>query len=70
MEKTAMFAGGCFWCMVEPFEKLIGVKDVRVGYSGGTNKNPTFEDVCQEDIYILWLQNYLMRMSCILNETS
>ena len=49
MEKTAMFAGGCFWCMVEPFEKLIGVKDVRVGYSGGKNKNPTFEDVCQED---------------------
>ena len=49
MEKTAMFAGGCFWCMVEPFENLIGVNDVRVGYSGGIIKNPTFEDVCKED---------------------
>ena len=45
--------------MVEPFEKLIGVKDVRVGYSGGTNKNPTFEDVVKKIINILWLQNYL-----------
>ncbi|MDU4862101.1 MAG: peptide-methionine (S)-S-oxide reductase MsrA [Terrisporobacter othiniensis] len=49
MEKTAMFAGGCFWCMVEPFEKLKGVKEVKVGYSGGTNKNPTFEIVSNED---------------------
>lgn len=49
MEKTAMFAGGCFWCMVEPFEKLNGVKEVKVGYSGGTNKNPTFQIVSKED---------------------
>lgn len=49
MEKTAMFAGGCFWCMVEPFEKIKGVKDIKVGYSGGSNKNPTFETVCEED---------------------
>lgn len=48
MEKTAMFAGGCFWCMVEPFEKLRGVREVKVGYSGGTNKNPTFQFVTEE----------------------
>lgn len=49
MDKTAMFAGGCFWCMVEPFEKIKGVKNVKVGYSGGSSKNPTFERVCEED---------------------
>ncbi|MDN6730849.1 MAG: peptide-methionine (S)-S-oxide reductase, partial [Atopostipes suicloacalis] len=34
MEK-AMFAGGCFWCMVEPFDKRPGIKEVLSGYSGG-----------------------------------
>ena len=49
MMKTAMFAGGCFWCMVEPFEKIKGVNEVKVGYSGGENKNPTFEEVSRDD---------------------
>ena len=41
----AYFGGGCFWCMVEAFEKKIGVKEVISGYSGGTTENPTYEDV-------------------------
>lgn len=43
--KTATFAGGCFWCMEPPFEKLDGVVDVISGYSGGTVENPTYEEV-------------------------
>ena len=42
---TATFAGGCFWCMDAPFEKLSGVKDVISGYAGGFVKNPTYEEV-------------------------
>jgi len=41
----ALFAGGCFWCMEEVFEKKNGVKEVISGYSGGTTENPTYEDV-------------------------
>ena len=41
----ATFAGGCFWCMVEPFEKLPGVLSVTSGYAGGTKVNPTYEEV-------------------------
>jgi len=41
----ATFAGGCFWCMVPPFEKLQGVTSVISGYSGGEKKNPTYEQV-------------------------
>ena len=41
----AYFAGGCFWCMEEAFEKKNGVKEVISGYSGGTTENPTYEDV-------------------------
>lgn len=41
----AIFAGGCFWCMEGPFEKLPGVKAVTSGYTGGTTKNPTYEEV-------------------------
>jgi peptide-methionine (S)-S-oxide reductase len=41
----ATFAGGCFWCMVEPFEKLPGVVSVASGYTGGTKVNPTYEEV-------------------------
>lgn len=41
----ATFAGGCFWCVENPFEKLNGVKAVVSGYSGGSEKNPTYEAV-------------------------
>ena len=41
----AYFAGGCFWCMEESFEKLDGVKEVISGYSGGTTTNPTYKEV-------------------------
>jgi peptide methionine sulfoxide reductase msrA/msrB len=43
--KVATFAGGCFWCMEPPFEKLPGVSKVISGYTGGTTKNPTYKDV-------------------------
>jgi peptide-methionine (S)-S-oxide reductase len=42
---TAIFAGGCFWCMEPPFEKLKGVVSVHSGYTGGVTKNPTYEEV-------------------------
>ncbi len=41
----ATFAGGCFWCMEPPFEKLPGVEAVISGYAGGTEINPTYEEV-------------------------
>ncbi len=41
----AYFAGGCFWCMEESFEKLNGVEEVISGYSGGITKNPTYKEV-------------------------
>ena len=44
MEK-ATFAGGCFWCMEDPFEKLNGVVEVIVGYTSGHKENPTYEEV-------------------------
>lgn len=43
--ETATFAGGCFWCMEPPFEKLEGVSEVISGYTGGTKTNPTYEEV-------------------------
>ncbi|MBC7801692.1 MAG: peptide-methionine (S)-S-oxide reductase MsrA [Gemmatimonadaceae bacterium] len=43
--KTAVFAGGCFWCMVGPFQQLPGVTQVIAGYTGGTVVNPTYEQV-------------------------
>ena len=43
--ETATFAGGCFWCMEAPFEKMDGVIDVVSGYTGGTLENPTYEQV-------------------------
>ncbi len=42
---TATFAGGCFWCMEHPFDSLDGVVSVTSGYTGGTRKNPTYEEV-------------------------
>jgi peptide-methionine (S)-S-oxide reductase len=41
----ATFAGGCFWCMEPPFEKLDGVVSVTSGYTGGHKKNPAYEEV-------------------------
>ncbi len=43
----ATFAGGCFWCMEPPFDSLSGVVETIVGYSGGKEKNPTYEQVWQ-----------------------
>ncbi|OCT14465.1 methionine sulfoxide reductase [Paenibacillus pectinilyticus] len=44
----ATFAGGCFWCMVTPFESLPGIISVVSGYIGGHTSNPTYEEVCSE----------------------
>ena len=46
--KKAIFAGGCFWCMVKPFDSYDGVKRVVVGYTGGNIVNPTYEQVCSK----------------------
>ena len=47
--KKAYFAGGCFWCMEESFDKVDGVIKSISGYSGGHLKNPTYEDVIYKD---------------------
>lgn len=41
----ATFAGGCFWCMVSPFEELPGIHGIVSGYMGGQTANPTYEQV-------------------------
>ena len=41
----ATFAGGCFWCMEPPFDKLDGVQEVIAGYTGGETEDPTYEEV-------------------------
>lgn len=43
--KTATFAGGCFWCMEPPFDKIEGVVSTTSGYIGGRTKNPSYEEV-------------------------
>ncbi|MCL6604909.1 MAG: peptide-methionine (S)-S-oxide reductase MsrA [Paenibacillus sp.] len=43
--EQAMFAGGCFWCMVTPFEDLPGIQGIVSGYTGGHTDNPTYEEV-------------------------
>lgn len=44
-QAKAVFAGGCFWCMEEAFEKVEGVVSVTSGYMGGQKTNPTYEEV-------------------------
>lgn len=43
--EKATFAGGCFWCMVKPFDQWDGIHSVISGYMGGHVENPTYEDV-------------------------
>jgi peptide-methionine (S)-S-oxide reductase len=43
--ETATFAGGCFWCMESPFDKLEGVISTTSGYTGGHKKDPTYKEV-------------------------
>lgn len=44
--QKATFAAGCFWGVQKSFDSLKGVKKTTVGYTGGTTKNPTYEQVC------------------------
>ena len=44
-QETAIFAGGCFWCMEPPFDKLNGVISTTSGYTAGHKKNPTYREV-------------------------
>ncbi|MFC6206911.1 peptide-methionine (S)-S-oxide reductase MsrA [Levilactobacillus tongjiangensis] len=43
--ETAIFAGGCFWCMVQPFDTQPGIQSVISGYTGGHTVNPTYAEV-------------------------
>ncbi|GAE24453.1 peptide methionine sulfoxide reductase MsrA [Halalkalibacter wakoensis JCM 9140] len=43
--EKATFAGGCFWCMVQPFDELPGIVKVESGFMGGHIKQPTYEEV-------------------------
>lgn len=45
MIEKATFAGGCFWCMVKPFDTWNGIHKVTSGYMGGHIENPTYEQV-------------------------
>lgn len=47
-KEIATFAGGCFWCMVEPFDQRPGIHRVVSGYTGGHVENPTYEQVCSD----------------------
>lgn len=44
--ETAVFGGGCFWCLEAVFQRLPGVKSVESGYTGGRVENPTYKQVC------------------------
>ncbi len=56
--KTAMFAGGCFWCVEADLEKAVGVVSVVSGYAGGTNENPTYENYDEAGHREVVLVNY------------
>lgn len=47
-QEQATFAGGCFWCMVTPFEEQPGIISVVSGYMGGHTVNPTYKEVCTD----------------------
>jgi len=44
--QTAVFGGGCFWCLEAIFLQINGVKSVQSGYAEGSNENPTYKEVC------------------------
>ncbi|WP_224482872.1 peptide-methionine (S)-S-oxide reductase MsrA [Robertkochia aurantiaca] len=44
--RTALLAGGCFWCTEAVFERLEGVHEVVSGYTGGSIKNPAYREIC------------------------
>lgn len=46
--EKAIFAGGCFWCMVVPFDKMEGVEKVVSGYTGGEGENPNYQDYAEK----------------------
>lgn len=48
-EEVAVFAGGCFWCTEAVFNDVAGVTRVESGYTGGTDANPTYKQVCGGD---------------------
>ncbi|MBP2100314.1 peptide-methionine (S)-S-oxide reductase MsrA [Enterococcus rivorum] len=45
MKETAIFAGGCFWCMIKPFDQWPGILKITSGYTGGEKSNPTYKEV-------------------------
>ena len=45
-ELTAVFAGGCFWCIEAQFQRIKGVSSVVSGYTGGKVPQPSYEQVC------------------------
>jgi peptide methionine sulfoxide reductase MsrA len=46
MTETAVFGGGCFWCIEAVFNRMAGVESAESGYMGGTVENPTYQQVC------------------------
>ena len=44
--ETAVFGGGCFWCLEEIFLQITGVKSVESGYAGGFTEKPSYKEIC------------------------